>query len=227
MKRCILFRASRPMSRAFTLVELLVVVALMTVLAALLFPLLARAREGARRIFCLSNLRQLAGAHHLYVQDWDERLPPWRFLPARSQAGSGEPLLWLAFLGSYLGSPGITRDPAAGEPPIAFRPREPLADYVLLTWQSSGDKDLPTDPYVRWPGPPLTRDQVVWPSKTIQWMDGWTALSRTQGETRRHGAGVNVAFVDGHARWMREPAFWRVEWDTSGYYWLYHGCANR
>jgi prepilin-type N-terminal cleavage/methylation domain-containing protein/prepilin-type processing-associated H-X9-DG protein len=215
------------MSRAFTLVELLVVVALMAVLGALFFPVLAQVREGARRTACLSNLRQIAGAHSLYVQDWDERLPSWRLLPPRNPAGSGEMLLWPAFLGSYFGSPGITRDRSAGVPPTPFRQGEPLAEYVLLTWQSTGDKDLPTDPYVRWPGPPLTRDQVVWPSKTIQWMDGWTAPHRTQGETGRHGVGGNVAFVDGHARWMSTQAFWRVEWDRRGYFWLYHGCADR
>src|SRR5947208_11599528 len=61
----------------FTLVELLVVIAVMAVLAGLLLPVLARAREEGRRVACLSNLRQISQAHLMYVQDWDERLVPW------------------------------------------------------------------------------------------------------------------------------------------------------
>lgn len=61
--------------RAFTLVELLVVVAIVAILAALLLPVFAQARESARNISCLSNSRQIGTALMLYVQDWDERYP--------------------------------------------------------------------------------------------------------------------------------------------------------
>lgn len=59
----------------FTLIELLVVITIIGILAALLFPVFARAREGGRRATCASNLRQLASAFKLYAQDNDERLP--------------------------------------------------------------------------------------------------------------------------------------------------------
>ncbi|MFQ6132114.1 MAG: DUF1559 domain-containing protein [Armatimonadota bacterium] len=59
----------------FTLIELLVVIAIIAILAALLFPVFARARENARRAKCMSNLRQLAMAAHMYGQDHDEALP--------------------------------------------------------------------------------------------------------------------------------------------------------
>lgn len=211
----------------FTLVELLVVIAVIAMLTALLLPVLAQAREGVRRTACLSNLRQLANAHHLYVQDWDERLPAWEFPRPRGQRAPDDAQFWPGYLGPYLRSPQVTRDPAAGEPPIRSPGSAPPADYVLLTWQRIGDNDLPSDPYVRWPGPPLMRDQVVRPSETIQWMDGWTTPLRTTGEPGRHMHGVNVAFVDGHARWMRSSEFWKAEWDRRGFYWLYHGCADR
>jgi prepilin-type N-terminal cleavage/methylation domain-containing protein len=61
------------MSNGFTLIELLVVIAIIAILAAILFPVFARAREKARETACLSNLRQLGVAHHMYAQDHDEQ----------------------------------------------------------------------------------------------------------------------------------------------------------
>lgn len=46
--------------RAFTLIELLVVISIISILAAILFPVFARARENARRASCASNLKQIA-----------------------------------------------------------------------------------------------------------------------------------------------------------------------
>jgi len=56
--------------RAFTLVELLVEVAILVLLVALLMPVFAQAREQGRRILCVSNLRQLTQANLLYAADW-------------------------------------------------------------------------------------------------------------------------------------------------------------
>jgi len=52
--------------KAFTLIKLLVVVAIIALLAALSFPVFARARENARRASCLSNERQLGLSFHSY-----------------------------------------------------------------------------------------------------------------------------------------------------------------
>jgi prepilin-type N-terminal cleavage/methylation domain-containing protein/prepilin-type processing-associated H-X9-DG protein len=60
----------------FTLIELLVVIAIIAILAAILFPVFAQAREKARSIQCLSNLKQVGMATRMYSQDNDEVLVP-------------------------------------------------------------------------------------------------------------------------------------------------------
>jgi prepilin-type N-terminal cleavage/methylation domain-containing protein len=64
------------MKAAFTVIELLVTIAIISTLAAILFPVLSQARERARMTRCLSNARQLAMAVQSYAQDFDEALPP-------------------------------------------------------------------------------------------------------------------------------------------------------
>ncbi|MGC4044068.1 MAG: prepilin-type N-terminal cleavage/methylation domain-containing protein [Armatimonas sp.] len=60
----------------FTLIELLVVIAIIAILAAILFPVFAQARERARAAACLSNMKQAGLAFAMYVQDYDETVPP-------------------------------------------------------------------------------------------------------------------------------------------------------
>ena len=64
------------MKKGFTLIELLVVIAIIAILAAILFPVFAQAREKARQSSCLSNCKQLGTGLMLYVDDYDETMPP-------------------------------------------------------------------------------------------------------------------------------------------------------
>jgi prepilin-type N-terminal cleavage/methylation domain-containing protein/prepilin-type processing-associated H-X9-DG protein len=61
--------------RGFTLIELLVVIAIIGILAAMLFPVFARARESARKIQCLSNVKNIALAIQMYLTDYDKFMP--------------------------------------------------------------------------------------------------------------------------------------------------------
>jgi prepilin-type N-terminal cleavage/methylation domain-containing protein/prepilin-type processing-associated H-X9-DG protein len=63
------------MKKAFTLIELLVVISIIAVLAAIIFPVFARAKEAAKKTQCISNLKQLGTSFGLYSGDHDDRVP--------------------------------------------------------------------------------------------------------------------------------------------------------
>lgn len=74
---------------AFTLIELLVVIAIIAILAALLFPVFAEAKNSAKITVCVSNMKQVGGAFHMYMGDYDDVWAPT--MSATSAGGTFAP----------------------------------------------------------------------------------------------------------------------------------------
>jgi prepilin-type N-terminal cleavage/methylation domain-containing protein len=218
-------RPGRGRPLGFTLLELLVVLAVITLLAALLFPTLAAARQRAHQATCLSNLRQIARAQLLYMDDWDERFPRWYFPAPPRPEPYGNYVYWTEYFQPYLRGAGVLRDPEARwiwDLPEA----EKLGEYTLCTW-GRGGRGTMAAPYWNWPGPSQTLTEVLRPAETITLMCGVTTGGWTSADLTRHRRGMNAAFVEGHARWLTVGEFWRVDTDGSGLYWLRYAAADR
>lgn len=93
-------------SRGFTLIELLIVITIIAGLAAILFPVFARARENARRASCQSNLKQLGLALVMYAQDYDGSI-------IARQYDDGKNAWWTDPYLPYIGSGQLRACPSA------------------------------------------------------------------------------------------------------------------
>ncbi len=94
--------------RAFTLIELLTAIAIVGILAGILFPVFAKAREQGRKTSCTSNLRQIGLALRMYAEDWNGRLPVAATQPSANPAK----LRLDQALDAYVKAPNLFRCPS-------------------------------------------------------------------------------------------------------------------
>ncbi len=167
-------RSGRFWHRGFTLIEVLVVVAIIALLVAILLPSLARAREQARSAQCLANLKQLGSALGMYANDNRTSLPgPVHILLYRDTAdqwsANDQQVKWfktnLAYrLARYLGDKRGKNVDAVGVCPTAERINvasssgqpwyyQPRSFYIANTGASFGSTPRPQGTNPQWPTP--------------------------------------------------------------------------
>jgi prepilin-type N-terminal cleavage/methylation domain-containing protein/prepilin-type processing-associated H-X9-DG protein len=132
--------------KGFTLIELLVVIAIIAILAAILFPVFAQAREKARAISCISNLKQINLAILQYQQDYDEYLPNGLFRDTSTHAASGSHSLggagWAGQIQAYVKSTGVFKCP--DDPTNNTAGTNGVGNYAIsyaLNSNTAGQKD--------------------------------------------------------------------------------------
>ncbi len=198
--------------RGFTLIEVLVVVAIIAILAAILFPVFAKARERARSAACLSNLRQLMMALSMYSSDNDCQLPYWQ------QTGPDGAIIWSQAVLPYVGTIDVYFCPSYGRPQEEGSPLEgseywgPTHNYLYdLLYASYGYNaeyayGSAARLYER-PSDTLLIVETVFPGyEQFSW-GYFAAFPPSQGGqpyvAGRHFDSANVVFVDGHAKLTR------------------------
>jgi len=213
--------------KGFTLVELLVVIAIIAILAALLLPALAKSKEKAKSTKCISNIRQLSLAAHLYVDDSGQALP-WseRFWTAPSNQGfnftdPASPAFhanFYAHMRNYVGTnDGFWYCPSAQEDKslTVVGNTSPLIGYM-------GNMYVVGITVAPWPeARPKKGSDLLAPANAklftdngANWQGVWVGVtSRSTISTipvtpvGLHGGGMNVALADGHARFVTRSEF--------------------
>ncbi len=217
--------SSRPNRTAFTLVELLVVVAIIAILIAMLFPALGRAREQARAAGCAAHIGQCLKATLMFVNDHEAYLPPV-YANKTWTKGGGQNLWWFSsrWLGPYFSMDRATdtgphRCPSAGSNGIGYNHQELgqfLTNNVPEFAYRLDDVARPSFTVAfadaAWIGNPVPADNP----HPDRWFDSGKVpqpIFRTPSNSgynsnperpiNRHLGQLNAGFLDGHVRRMK------------------------
>ncbi len=172
--------------RGFTLVELLVVLAIVAILAGILFPAFAAAQRAAQATSCLSNFSQATRAAILYTNDYDDRLMPSDHRPGLPP----DPALdrvWPQILVPYLKGAFRTFECPAEPRAVgfggAFDPDLLPGDYLPRYYEAARHVELGYNAYYLAP--------------IVRQGDGWASVPRTTGEVGSPSR--TLAFVESRA----------------------------
>jgi prepilin-type N-terminal cleavage/methylation domain-containing protein len=208
--------AARDGRPGFTLVELLVVIGIIAVLVAMLMPTLSRSREAARRVVCLSNLRQVHTAFHFYALANHDRVPigyrtaskQFNSMVFSSTAGNRWVLFGLLYSSGLINEPRILFCPSENNPKFMFATAQnPWPDpNVAPTYNiQSGYCDRPAQQIPDdLANPPASMQPFNMPRLSEfrnQAIFADLTAARTRVDTR-HMKGINVLYANGSARWV-------------------------
>lgn len=209
-------RKTQRLSFAFTLTEVLVVMAIMAILAAVAFPSLSKYAESGRKATCLSNLKQLGQATLNYAADHQQKYPLFR-----TYYSGGGMNFWYMEIRPYLGAtntelPRSSSYPHGRNLDVFYCPSVdrklgyPHTDYGANTYVFSP----PTQPdevlqssSLRIPNPSKTAmySEILGEGGSESSESSWQLVARrVRGNPdryfpRRHGDTVHMVFCDGHA----------------------------
>jgi prepilin-type N-terminal cleavage/methylation domain-containing protein/prepilin-type processing-associated H-X9-DG protein len=195
----------------FTLIELLVVIAIIAILASMLLPALNRARDTAKKIKCMSNIKQIALSIHTYSDDYKG------FLPINGASPFGSYTYWhrLILLTKHL--PGTYTSPPSG---IYQCPSENIAlttgkgsHYGLSTYLNNSTT-AHSQRFQKISNIPKQSQVAMVGDKSPEQNERFSgAVAESKKFRHTDGEGMNIGWVDGHASWKKATSVPNEPWD--------------
>jgi prepilin-type N-terminal cleavage/methylation domain-containing protein len=182
------------MRKAFTLVELLVVIGIIALLISILLPSLNRAREAAQRTACLSNLRQIGTYMAMYSSQYNNYVPLGWFMNGprnhASHLGNGnntQPVRGGALGVGYLFSSGVVQERGGGYRAFFCPSNQTLEQFMPVEWN---DEQANAQGQA-WRGPAYNPSGYynAWPMRKISNYGGWSQIA-FMGYSSRPGVGI-------------------------------------